>query len=328
MGLGHANLLSGRRILIGAASSGKPHFTMHTIDPGDTSRLDLSLAVAFLAIWQEGNVSRAAARLALSQSALSGALARLRHVTQDPLFIRRGGRMEPTPRAIAMAGDLEQGVGLIGRALRPQAAFDPATSRAHVTIGMSDDFELAMGPAIMRAVMAQAPRVTIALRQTNRQLVEASFAAGEIDLAVVADPPARAGLETRALGRSAYACLYDPHTVEAPLTLESWLALPHVLVSYNAHQGAVDQALRRIGRQRRAVTALTHFSALPGFLRGARAVATIPTHAARALARDHGLALGPVPVDMGDYIVALLWRRGAGHDWMAGVIEAAFHARD
>ncbi|WP_343610832.1 LysR family transcriptional regulator [Novosphingobium sp.] len=296
---------------------------MPTIGLNDIARLDLSLAVAFLAIFQEGSVSRAAQRLSLSQSALSGSLARLRAITQDPLFIRRNGGMEPTPRAIAMAGDLE-GVGLIAQALRPQPAFDPATSSARFAIGMSDDFELAMGPAIMRRVMAQAPGVTIAFRQTNRHLVEQAFTAGEIDLAVVADPPARSWLAAQELGRSAYACLYDPQVIEGPLTLEMFLALPHVLVAFSAHQGAVDQALRRIGHQRRAVTALTHFSALPGFLRGTRAISTIPTHAARALARDHGLVCNPVPVEMGDYGVSLLWKREAGHEWIRGVVEDAF----
>jgi hypothetical protein len=126
------------------------------------------------------------------------------------------------------------------------------------------------------------------------------------------------------LGRSAYACLYDPQVIEGPLTLEMFLTLPHVLVSFSAHQGAVDQALRRIGRQRRAVTALTHFSALPGFLRGMRAISTIPAHAALALAREHGLVCGPVPVEMGDYGVSLLWKREAGHEWIRSVIEGAF----
>lgn len=297
---------------------------MPTIGLNDIARLDLSLAVAFLAIFQEGSVSRAAQRLSLSQSALSGSLGRLRVITQDSLFVRRNGGMEPTPRAIAMAGDLEQGVGLIAQALRPQPTFDPATSSARFAIGMSDDFELAMGPSIMRRVMAEAPGVTIAFRQTNRHLVEQAFTAGEIDLAVVADPPARSWLAAQELGHSAYACLYDPQVIAGPLTLEMFLALPHVLVSFNAHQGAVDQALRRIGRQRRAVTALTHFSALPGFLRGTRAISTIPTHAARALAREHGLACGPVPVEMGDYGVSLLWKREAGHEWIRDVIEEAF----
>lgn len=297
---------------------------MDTIALNDIARLNLSLTVVFLAIFQEGSVSRAARRLSLSQSALSGSLGRLRAITQDPLFVRRHGGMEPTPRAIAMASDLEQGVGLIAQALRPQPAFDPATSRARFAIGMSDDFELAMGPAIMRRVMEDAPSVTIAFRQTNRALVEQAFTAGEIDLAMVADPPARSWLAAQELGRSAYACLYDPRMVEGPLSLEDFLALPHVLVSFSTHQGAVDQALRRIGQQRRAVTALTHFSALPGFLRGTRAISTIPTHAARALAEEHGLKHGPVPVEMGDYGVSLLWKREAGHEWIREVIAGAF----
>jgi DNA-binding transcriptional LysR family regulator len=186
---------------------------MPTIVLNDIVRLDLSLAVAFLAIFQEGSVSRAAQRLSLSQSALSGSLARLRAITQDPLFIRRNGGMEPTPRAIAMAGDLEQGVGLIAQALRPQPAFDPATSSARFAIGMSDDFELAMGPAIMRRVMAEAPaspspsaRPTATLSSRLSQPERSTSRWWPI--------PARSWLAAQELGRSAYACLHDPQVIE------------------------------------------------------------------------------------------------------------------
>src|ERR1700750_1331589 len=120
---------------------------MSDINFNDISRLDFNLAVTFLAIWQERSVSKAARRLSLSQSAVSAALARLRLAADDPLFLRSRSGMEPTHRAIAMAAQIGEGVELLRQALVVERGFDPANSARHFSIGMSDDFEVAIGPA-------------------------------------------------------------------------------------------------------------------------------------------------------------------------------------
>lgn len=292
----------------------------------DLARFDLNLAVTFLALWQDRSVSRAAGRLSLSQSAVSAALARLRAAARDPLFVRMQGTMAPTPRAIAMAEGLLQGTLLIREAFRRGEGFDPASCRRGFAIGMSDDFQLAAGPWIAQAVARAAPEASVILRQTNSQRVERQFEAGELDLAVVAGLGPRPGLIRQEAGSAGYLCLLDRARagVELPLTLEAYLELPHVLVSWSGREGIVDPALRAIGRTRRIGVALTHFAALPPFLLGARAVATLPAHAARSLARATGLVAVAAPVELGTFAVSVCSARNMQGDpaiaWIRGIV--------
>lgn len=234
--------------------------------------------------------------------------------------------MQPTPRAIAMARDLQFGVSSIRSAFLPEAAFDPASSRQHFSLAMSDDFQIAVGPLIARRLAQEAPHVSVVFRQTNRHTVDAAFEAGEIDFAMVSRPFARSWLQQEVIGNSGYACLLDPSSsdVALPLSLADYLALPQVLVSFSGREGIVDQALRKIGLQRRVRVALTQFSALPTFLAGTRAVATLPSHAARSIASVSGLSACQVPLDLGSYPVSLLWNRATDNSWMRHIMKEAF----
>src|SRR3990167_6635137 len=114
----------------------------------DISRLDLNLAVIFLAVWEERSVTKAAQRLALSQSALSSALTRLRNLCGDVLFVRTKKGMEPTSRAQQMADQIAKNVEQLWQGLKIPQAFTPETAQKIFTIGLSDDFELAFGAKI------------------------------------------------------------------------------------------------------------------------------------------------------------------------------------
>ena len=306
--------------------SGKLIVLIIKITMVDISRLDFNLATTFLALWEERSVSRAARRLSLSQSAVSASLARLREAADDPLFVRTRDGMQPTPRAIAMAEPLQNGATLIQTAFSTVTAFDPATSRQHFSLGMSDDFQIAAGPLIAKRLAAEAPRVSVTFRQANKHRVEALFEAGDIDFAVVAQPNIRSGLQHQEIGQSGYACLLDPAAcgLTLPLKLEDYLTLPHLLVSFSGREGIVDHVLKTLGHARRVQSALTHFSALPPFLIGTRAIATLPLHAAQSLAAVSGLTVCAAPIDLGQYSVSLLWQRTADNLWMRQIISDAF----
>ncbi len=309
-------------------------FLMRTINLHDISRFDFNLTVAFLAIWEERSVSRAALRLSLSQSAVSAALTRLREATGDPLFIRTRGGMQPTPRAQEMAERLETGASLIHGAFASATRFDPASSVQQFTLGMSDDFELAIGPLIAERLLTEAPNLSVIFRQTNRHTLDAMLDAREIDLAVVASPTGRSWLAQEEIGESGYACLFDPTLcgLAPPIPLDAFLARPHVLVSFSGREGIVDQVLRGMGKTRRIHTALTHFSALPAFLSRLPALATLPQHAAAVLAASTGLALSPAPIALPRYRVSMVWRRDTTSDpaslWMRGVLRDAIIRAD
>lgn len=298
---------------------------IHKITINDISRFDFNLAITFLALWEERSVSKAARRLSLSQSAVSAALLRLREAAEDPLFVRTRGGMQPTERAVVMAEPLARGVEMIHTSFRAGLAFDPATSRRRFTFGMSDDFQLAVGPAMASRFALEAPHVSVVFRQTNQHSVEAAFEAGDLDFAIVARPLTRSWLEREEIGESGYACLLDQTAcdVALPLSMDDYLALPHVLVSFSGREGIVDHALRKIGQKRHVQTALTQFSALPPFLRGRRAVATLPSHAAKAVATVTDLTISRTPIDLGTYPISLLWKRTADNAWVRKIVAEA-----
>ncbi|MBB2200677.1 LysR family transcriptional regulator [Gluconacetobacter tumulisoli] len=302
---------------------------MRKIDLTDISRFDFNLLVTFLAIWQERSVTKAATRLSLSQSAVSTALTRLRRAAGDPLFLRTRGGMEPTPRAIAMAAQLTDGAAMIRDAFRTHAGFAPATCTRRFTLGMSDDFELAIGPLLSARLMSEAPGAAIVYRQANRYTAGQMLESGEIDVAIVTSGTSRSWMQREAIGEGGYACLFDPAAcgIDTAPTLRDYLSLPHVLVSFSGREGIVDTALKAIGHTRRIQTALTHFSALPPFLAGSRVIATIPAHAANTLARISRLRATPVPVELGRYPIALAFTPATGTDaalsWLRGAIADA-----
>lgn len=298
----------------------------------DIKRLDLNLAVVFVAIWQERSVTKAAARLALSQAAASAALARLREACGDPLFVRVQGAMAPTPRAQAMAVRLEAGVADLWEVLTQPLAFDPASAARRFSIGMSDDFELALGPHLTQLVQEAGVRLSVAFHQTNRHTVEQMLNDQAIELAIVSGTVQRAWISQEQIGESGYACVVDEQAVHAPLplSLDDYLALPHLLVSFSGRSGIVDTALHALKRERHVYAALTHFSAVPAFLTNTRAVATLPSHAAAALVRMSRLSACAAPLDLGHYPVHMLWRRDSDGEsairWMKERIKLAFAA--
>ena len=293
----------------------------------DIRKLDLNLATVFVALWRERSVTRAAERLALSQAAVSSALGRLRRAVHDPLFVRTRGQMTPTPRAQAIAPALEAHLGALAACLRGDDSFDAAQSTRRFVIGASDDYELALGPDLLRRVRAAAPQVTITFRQTNQYLIEHMLDAREIEIGVVARAPAARWIHATRIGRSGYACLFDARRVEPPLSLDAYLELPQLLISYSGQSGVVDEALRRIGRRRTLLASLTHFAAVAAFLEDTEAIATLPSHAAAALARSAGLRTCAAPLELGRYDVHLAQRRDTltdpGLAWLGEQLRAS-----
>lgn len=297
---------------------------MNNIDIG----FDLNVLRVFEALHEEGGATRAALRLGVTQSAVSAALARLRHVYGDPLFTRTGRGLAPTLRAQELKPVISEALNKCRESLAlgstPQARYQGRS----VVIGMSDDFEIAMGQALVRAVAQHAPGLRLAFRQTHSQIVAEMLMAREIDLAITAGGFATRWLSHQALGEGGYACLIHavaPGPVAragkrrggaAPpgLSVEDYVHREHVLISSGGFIGVVDEVLAATGHKRRVIASTTHFAALPYLLAGTRAVATLPAHAAQAIARMTGLQVLPCPIAMPRYAIELGWRTDALRD--------------
>ncbi len=284
------------------------------MSPIDIARVDLNLLKVFEALYEESGASRAALRLDLTQSAVSAALARLRTLYRDPLFVRTGRGLSPTPRADELKPILSDALERCRQSLAMSADAGELVGRT-ISVGLSDDFEIALGRALIEALAAQSRTLRLIFRQTHSGIAGDALLGRHVDLALASGGLSASGLSRRVIGAGAYACVLDPRAGAARrLTLADYLRRPHVLISSGGVVGIVDEALAALGRERRVAAATTHFAALPHLLLGSDAVATIPTHAARALARATPLKVYACPVALPAYAIELGWRTSAARD--------------
>lgn len=273
--------------------------------------VDLNLLVVFRILMSELNATRAAARLGLSQAAVSASLRRLRTVYGDPLFLRTQRGLRPTPRAIILQPLIEEALGIIDGTLDSvNSQIDDWAKIILVRIGLSDDFEMAFGARIMEQTRQTMPHVRIVLRQTNSLVAAQALNDKEIELAITSGGFNDGRLKHLSLGSSDYAVVYDRLHREPshPFTVNEYVSRDHILVSYSGLSGITDDVLAEHGLRRKIRAATTHFSALPFLLRETDAIATIPSHAAQALCKVGPFAISACPLPFPRYAFGVSWR--------------------
>jgi DNA-binding transcriptional LysR family regulator len=287
------------------------------IDHANLNRLDLNLLVAFDALLAEGSVTRAAVRVGVGQPSMSHALGRLRRLLKDELFVRAPDGMKPTPRALALAEPIRGALCAIQATLLQERGFDPGGAERSFVLGMPDSVEVALLPRLMAHLEAEAPKVLVRVRSIDRFDVLEQLDRDRLHLGVGLFTEGEVHHKRRRLYGTNYLCLYDPARLPLapPLTLEDYLAVPHVLGSPrgDAH-GVVDDALAPLGFRRTIAVVTPHFAAVPFMLKGARLLSTVPQRAARLFAERFGLATSPVPVDLPASDVSMLWHASYDHD--------------
>ena len=284
--------------------------------------VDLNILKVFEALFEEGSATRAAVRLGLTQSAVSAALGRLRRVYGDQLFTRTGRGLAATLRAHELKPLISEGLNKCRQSLAMGQDQSKAYDGRLITIGLSDDFELVFGRPLIDAVAATAPGLRLAFRQAHSHIVRDMLQSRAVDIAVVAGGLSSRAVSRETVGEGHYACLVDPAqtpVAHGPFNLEAFLQRDHILISSAGFVGLVDELLAAMGRQRRVVASTSHFSAIPHLLRGSAAVATVPRHAAAAIAAQTGLQMWLCPIEMPRYAVELGWRTDALRD--AAVME-------
>jgi DNA-binding transcriptional LysR family regulator len=270
--------------------------------------VDLNLLVVLQAVHEEGSVSAAARRLGLSQSAASHALARLRDLAGDELFVRVGNRMIATPRADALAGRVTAALREIGAALGDGEVFDPARSVGTVRIAAVDLAQTLLLPELALRVLAQAPGLQIVVGPTPEDPARA-LADGSVDL-VVGGIGAEVGVHRQVLGVDPFVCVVrcDHPCLSEGLTVDRYAALPHALVTPRAvARGHVDDALARVGRTRRAAYVTPQLWSAALVVSRSDLVLTTASRMARLAARNLPLALVEPPLPIEPYALAAAW---------------------
>jgi DNA-binding transcriptional LysR family regulator len=281
------------------------------------SAIDLNLVVVLRALLDERSVSRAARRLRLSQSATSHALGRLRDVVNDPLFVRTRTGLVPTARAEAMHASLRTSLDALDAALFAHAPFDPAKVKRTFHIRPSDYAECLLMPPLVERLAAVAPGVDIFARSTTTEPAIA-LEQGELDLLI---QPPRTGEQTggfhmQKLWDERFVGLvrHDHPLTRGRMTIERFTKAKHVLVAPRGQRGggAIDDALRQRGLERRIVFTTPSFLAAPQVVAATDLVMILPARLAAVLARSLRLAQFEPPVELPGFEMAMFWH--ARHD--------------
>lgn len=307
---------------------------MVSISENDFRGVDLNLMVTFLVLMRERSVSAAANKLFLGQPAVSGSLARLRQLFGDELLVRSAHGMEPTPRALALAGAIAPAIATLQHAIAVPPAFDPARAERLFVIGMPDWVEHWLMPALLARLRALAPGVRIALKESNPFAVSDMLERDEIELGVARLPPGPRWQRERLLREMGFCCVYDARQLpfRGDLTLAEYTSVPHLLVSYRAAvESPTDAVLATLGLRRDVCYTTPRFSSVPEILAASPVVCTVPDVLARRWAASGQLASSAVPVVLKRFTVSMGWHARRDGDpalqWLMGVIEGVAGAQ-
>jgi DNA-binding transcriptional LysR family regulator len=298
-----------------------------SIDHQNLARLDLNLLVIFDALMQEGHVTRAASRLGVGQSTMSHHLKRLRELFDDVLFDRVPSGIAPTPYALEVGEAIRETLRRLQRTVLSDRHFNPATDMRQFRVGITDGLEASLLPAILQAVQQAAPGVTLATR-TAGESSAAELDRGELDLIVGFPEHGAPHHIQQILCYEAFVCIYDPSVINvSALTLDAFLALPQVRVLGRVGgTDVVDQALLINKRRRTAAFETLHTLAVPYVIKGTSLVAVLPQSAAVTAAAQLGLAVCPVPLDLAQRSIVMLWhasRDDEAYRWLRELVVRA-----
>jgi DNA-binding transcriptional LysR family regulator len=279
--------------------------------------INLNLLVAFEALLAERNVTRAAARMGLTQPAMSNVLAQLRLLFDDPLLVRGSRGMEPTVRALALAGPVKRGLEELDGALREQTPFDPASARRRFVLGANDSVEMVLLAPLLQRLAREAPGIDLVVLPWGQLSVPPALARGELDLAL--------GLFERYPPGHRHAPLYDDHfvvlhrrdhpRVKGRLTLERYVELSHILVTTEeAGEGPVDRALAKLGMRRRVALRLPHYLMVPHIVAQTDLVVALSRRIAEPFSKLLSLSMVPVPLKLQSGVFSQVWHERAHRD--------------
>jgi DNA-binding transcriptional LysR family regulator len=297
----------------------------------DTSKFDLNLLLVFEAISREQNVSRAARRLGLSQPAVSGALARLRSIVGDPLFVRTSHGVQPTRRAQQLSEPVETALSIIRSSLRQNSEFQPAQSEITFKLLMTDVGQAIYLNKLLAHVRLIAPGIRFRVLQLSESNYIAKLESGGLDLAVGALQTVSENIRCRSLFVERFVCLLSKQhpTIHDTLSLEQYLEAEHIVESNMDYAyGKIAHQLSDIGTELKIALRVPQL--LPVFftLGQSDLLATVPSRLADACCQLGGTKQLPLPFELPGLSINLYWHERFHHDpanrWLRKVFIELF----
>ncbi|MCG9595929.1 LysR family transcriptional regulator [Vibrio sp. Isolate25] len=293
------------------------------------NHINLNLLRSLQVLLEECHVSKAAERLNITQSAASRQLAQLRDLCGDPLLVRDGNALVPTPRALAMQTKLNLLLGEFEQLLHDKP-FDPKTWKQEFVLSSSDYVAQYIVPDVVAVMVEQAPNVNLAYRLWQPDYLQ-QFGETGIHLASTMQPEKPANVTSVKLGEDKSVCLMHlshPLSSKRTLTVEDLIAYPHLKVTGGGDKdSSTDMVLKNLGYERRVALKVPFFFAAVNALVSSDYLMVVPEHIALNLSANHDLEYRPLPFDTEAHQYWLMWHpkydQDKAHQWMR---ERVLHA--
>jgi DNA-binding transcriptional LysR family regulator len=294
----------------------------------DTKRLNLNLLVTLEALLVDRNVTKAAARLHLSQPAVSTQLSRLRGWFDDPLLIPAQRGMTPTAKAIELLEPLRRALDQVRATVDTHSNFNPVKAKLIVTIACTDYLQAAVVKPLVVELRKKAPGVRVAMRNLDLSQLETQMERGDVDLALITPQAAPPSFRTRHLFDERYVLIgrRNHPRLRAKITVEEFARLEHVIVSLRGGDFVtpVDNALAALGQRRNVVLSAASFLFVPDIVSQSDFVALVPERLVRDRIGELKRIDPPLPVE--GFAVGMVWHeRSHGHSgqrWIRETIVA------
>jgi len=294
--------------------------------------VDLNLLTALDALLEEGSVSGAAARLYLSEPAMSRTLGRIRRATGDQILVRTGRTMTPTLHAVAIRAEVHTLVQHAHAVLAPAHELDLETLERTFTLQCHDAITTALGPSLLATLQAHAPAVAL------RLLAEAStdtndLRHGTVDLEIGSAEPSLSEIRFETIGhvQLVVAVRPDHPLTEGDLTIDRYAQARHIIVSRRGRlHDPIDDALAACGLRRRVVAVAPTSTAALHFVRHSDLVVVVPEYICRPTMSTLGLPTLPLPLVVPPVAINQAWHHrydtDKAHTWLRGQVRDILRA--
>lgn len=243
------------------------------------AHFDLNLITSFIALYETQSVTLAAERLCVTQPSVSYALGKLREQFDDVLFVRSSQGMQPTRLSSLLYIGFKDASRCIDSVVAEAKKFEPSHSTRHFRLALSDLGEMAFLPRLLEHLNSLAPNIELDVVPLEIDQVVAWLNDGRIDAAICSREMSSTGIASSQLMSERYVCLLDAAhpRIHESMSMEQFLAEPHVLVTRTSGHGLAEDVLQKLGVKRRIKLRLPHFSVLPKVIPGTELLVILPS---------------------------------------------------
>jgi DNA-binding transcriptional LysR family regulator len=297
----------------------------------DIRSLDLNLLVVFDAMLEHQNVTKAGEAIHLSQPAMSAAISRLRALFDDPLFVRTGAGMVPTPKAQLLRTSVQLVVQTIKTEILRPKRFDPLLSDRTFHLVTPDIAEVNFLPRLISELAKKSPSVNLKTFAMSRQAAAASLETGTAEMAIGYFPDLqRAGFFQQKLITNSHVCLIRKNhpVVKDKITNTQFVQASHAVVKPDGREHLFESYLQSKGIRRRVVVELSHFMSLLPIIETSNLIATVPKDLADFFVMHGHVRYVPTPMHAPSIDVHLFWhqrfQKDPAHAWLRQTIHRLF----